>query len=42
MREGYLTGPESFLIEDAKKFRGFGTEDLDELASGTVMHLSAL
>jgi len=29
MQEGYLTGPESFLIESSKKSEGFGVEDLD-------------
>jgi|GEM_PF-1546 len=29
MQEGFLTGPESFLVESSKKFEGWGIEDLD-------------
>ena len=29
MQEGYLTGPETFLVESAKKMEGWGVEDLD-------------
>ena len=29
MQEGYLTGPESFLIESSKKTEGWGVEDLE-------------
>lgn len=29
MREGYLTGPETFLVESAKKIEGYGIEDIN-------------
>ncbi|MFH1208972.1 MAG: triose-phosphate isomerase, partial [Candidatus Omnitrophota bacterium] len=29
MQEGYLTGPESFLVESSKKFEGWGIENLE-------------
>ena len=42
MQEGYLTGPEVFLVESAKKIKGWGVEDLDSYKKDREAFISVM